>query len=257
MLLKQSMNVSLSEAPALLNTALQRLAAQSAACKLWSIVLTSSLLGLSLGRGTADSLLWAAVPVLLLSLADAAYLVQSRRIADLALKESVRAEDLFRMQAGSAGFAASFKSLGGLASFSVWPFYASLIATVLVLGQTAQPSATRPQFPAQTSPIAASPFQLNNARPASFTPSKGTPPFHPPTSQTLSRPSMPPTMGPSSRPNFPGTAIKSPAVPKGAAPMSRPATSTLAPRPQSTLPTSNTSQNASAKPVTGQTQPPK
>ena len=70
------MNVSSSEAQALPSVALQRLAAQRAASKLWSIVLTSVLLG-------------------------------------LAAKKTVRAEDLFRPLAGNAGLSTSIQSLGG------------------------------------------------------------------------------------------------------------------------------------------------
>ena len=209
------MNVSPTEAPALLNASLQRLAAQSAACKLWSIVLTSGLLGLAMVRGGDALLAWAAAPVLLLALADAAYLVQARRIAALAAKETVRAEDLFRLQSGSAGFAASIQTLGGLTSFSVWPFYTALATLVIVLGQTVLLPSKRPQFMPQNSSPIASPFQPNSPRPANSAPPMGVASFPPSPNPAVNRPNMPPLVGSASRPNFPGTVTKPSTVPGG------------------------------------------
>jgi hypothetical protein len=259
------MNVSSSEAPALLNTTLQRLAAQSAACKLWSIVLTSAVLVMTAERGGDGELLWAAAPALLLGLADAAYKVQAGRIAAWGAnaKETVRVEDLFRMQTGNSGFAASLQSLTGLISFSVWPFYVALTTLVIVLGQTAlhprgnsqflpqkpsingspyQPNTMRPDFSNQHGPSASSPgtgaYSSNSKmpRPTGFTPPKGGPSFQPPPNQnTLSRPTFPPKGAPTAKPNFPGTVTNSPAGPSSPPPPSanfnRPATNTFPPQP--------------------------
>lgn len=220
------------------------------------------LLGLAVGRGGDALLAWAAAPALLLALADAAYLVQSRRIAALAVKETVRADDLFRLQSGSAGFAASIQTLGGLASFSVWPFYAVITTMVIVLGQSVLLPPKKPQLLPQNSSFIASPHQPTASRPSSFTPPKGVPSFQTQPNHTVNRPSMPPMGVPASKPNFPGSGTKSPTVPGGSsstpAGLNRPSTNTFAPQPPKISPGSNTTLNSSfPKPGTSQTQPPK
>ena len=262
-LLQPIMNLSPPDAPALLNSSLQRLAAQSASCKLWSIILTSLVLVMAAGRAGAEVLLWAAAPSLLLALADAAYCVKTRRIATLAAKETVRAEDLFRMQSGSSGFSTSIQSLSGLASFSVWPFYTALTTMVIVLGQTVlvphnppingspyQPNTPRPAYSIQQSPSTPPPgavmypgtMQQTNG----FAAPNGAPQFQPPPNQiTVTRPNMPPMGVSSTKPNAPETVNKSPTFPGSSSPkpssLNRPTSNTFPPK---TAPAPYTTQNS-------------
>lgn len=156
------MNVSPSELTVLLNTSLQRLAAQSAACKLWSIVLTSLVLAMAAGRAGGEVLTWSAAPILLLALTDASYTAQSRRLAALADKEAIPPTELFRLQTETKGFSTSIQYLSGLGSFSVWPFYTVLSTMVIVLGLTVLPAKNSSQPP----PIMSSPYQPGTPRPA-------------------------------------------------------------------------------------------
>ena len=289
MLLKRRMNVSPSEVPTILNTSLQRLAAQSASCKLWSIVLTSLVLAMAAGRVGAEVLVWAAAPVLLLSLADAAYTVQARRLVALAAKETLQAEELFGTQTGNSSFSTSVQALKGLSSFSVWPFYSLLAMMVVVLGQIVLVPQNKPQFLPQNPSINASSFQSNATRSAfsnqqnpsslpstaagypgnlnmpklnNFAPPNGSPQFQPPPNQiNVTRPNMPPMGVPTSKPQLPGTATKPSTVPGSAPPtpasLNRPAPNTFTPPPKP-QPAPNATLNSSPpKPEASQTQPPK
>ena len=246
------MNVSPSEAPALLNTALQRLAAQSASCKLLSIVLTSLVLVMAAGRVGAEALVWAASPSLLLALADAAYKVLANRIAALAAKETVRAEDLFRIQSGNVGFGVAIQSLSGLTSFSVWPFYTTLTTIVIVLGQTVLVPQNKSQFLPQSPSINASPFQPNSSRPTNAGQQFQTPPNQ----INANRSIMPSTGGQTFIPNFPGVTTTPPTRPGSSS--TPPATNSFAPQPSKPKQTPNSPPNSvPPKLAPSQTQQPK
>lgn len=224
--------------------------------------MTSLLIGLAMVRGGEALLAWTAAPALLLALADAAYVGQSRRIAALSAKETVRAEDLFRMQSGNAGFSASIQTLGGLASFSVWPFYTALTTMVIVLGQTVLLPSKRPPFTPPNSSLIASPFQPNSPRPANSAPPMGVASFPASPNPAVNRPNMPPLGGPASRPNFPGTVTKPSTVPGGSSPtaagLNRPPTNTFPPQPPKIQPLPNATPNSPfPKPASSQIQPPK
>ncbi len=276
------MNVSPSEASTFLHSTLQRLAGQSATCKLWSVVLSSVVLALAAGRMGAEAMVWAAAPALLLALADATYKVQADRAAALAAKGTVRMEDLFRLQSGGGGLAGSVQTLGGLASFSVWPFYVTLATMVMVLGQTvltpqnkapfgppgalinggpSMPGVPRPAYAIQQGPTALPPGAVvypgvsNVAPPSSFTPSSGsqsfTPPPGAPKQVTVTRPNMPPMGVPASKASASGATAKAPPVGLPSPP-SQPAQNKLTPQPPKIQPAQNSS---ASKPAPTPTQP--
>lgn len=257
-----------------------------AACKLWSIVLTSLVLIMAAGRVGAEVLVWAAAPILLLALADAVYKVQATRIADLAAKETIRAEELFRIQAGNAGFAVSIQKLSGLASFSVWPFYGALSMMLLVMVHTVLQPQSKTLLAHQNSSFNGGPYLPNapgsfayaiqqspSTSPAGVVVNPGNSKFAqpsgeqafsqpPPNQITVTRPNLPPMGVPPSKSNTPGTTKKVLTVPGGPPPTpggpNRPAPNTFPPPKPNTQPTPNATQNAStAKPVPTQTPQPK
>lgn len=282
------MNVSPSEVPALLNSALQRLGAQSAACKLWSVLLTTGLLVFLAERGGGGAALaWAAAPALLLGLADAVYKAQAGRIAAMAGMKDLRPEDLFRVQAGSGGgIATAVRSLGGLASFSVWPFYLALAAMVLVLGQSGlltpgpgrpvlptgvyPPNTPRPAYTVQQGTSLAASGAGSAAYPAGVAQAQvqgqGQPSQVAPNPVTMTRPNLPPMGVPGPRPNAPGPNLRAPAMTGGAPPppanLSRAAPSTAAGAsgaatpPRAPLQPPKAAPAPSAAPAAAQTQAP-
>ena len=229
------MKVSQSESIGLLNTSLQRLSNQSASCKLWSAVLTSLVLVMAAGRAGAEVLIWAATPILILALADAAYTTQFYKLATLAAKDDVQISELFRLQVGTTGFSSSFQMLSGLGSFSVWPFYTVLATMVIVLGLTVlpakpssqippvmnnlyQPGTSRPAYTMQqgggVSPSGGMAYPGNpNMQPNGFTAPTASPSFQPP-NQTVTRPNIPPMGISVAKPNPQGVPAKPSVVPK-------------------------------------------
>lgn len=257
-------------APAMLHATLQRLAGQSAACKIWGAVLSATALLFAAGRAGGEPLLWAATPVILLALADAGYVGQSRRIAAYVArrepKELGNTKDIVHLLVQGSAFPEAFKSLASVLSLSVWPFYLSLAGLVAGLGMTVlvpknKPAPVLPSFP-QTTPAYTqqnSPFP--NPRPAntpvtparpfpgpsSTNPAFNTPAFPSPPKATTGANTRPATVRPQPTGNkqLPGpTGFTAPKLPPG--------TRTSAPAASSgtNSPTTTNPQPSSPSPVT-------
>lgn len=222
-----SSSISTAEAsPAVLYAALQRLAGQSAACKIWGIVLSAAALLFVAGRPGGEPLLWAAAPIVLLALADAGYVGQSRRIAAYVArrepKELGNPKDMVHLLVQGNTFPEAFKSLGSVLSLSVWPFYLALASLVVGLGMTVlvpknRPAPILPTFP-QTTPAYTqqnSPFPsprptnspVTPARPfpgpSSTNPALNTPAFPSPPKATTGANTRPATVRPQPTGNKP------------------------------------------------------
>ena len=115
----------------------QRMAENSRSCKVWCVTLVSAILVLVARTGDADHALIALAPTLLFYVLDAYYLVQERRFRNSynsfvvkVQNNKVKASDLFTVApSGSTPrefLWAMFKS------FSILPFYAVVVATILL-----------------------------------------------------------------------------------------------------------------------------
>lgn len=115
---------------------IQRMASNSASCKGWCITLTSAILVLVADKSKPDYALIAFIPILLFLALDAYYLALEKRFRnsynsfiEKLHRKSVTSIDLYAIvPSGNA-----INSLqAALKSFSVWPFYLTLIIMVLI-----------------------------------------------------------------------------------------------------------------------------
>lgn len=115
---------------------IQRMAANSASCKGWCIAITSAILILVADKSKPDYALIAFIPILLFLALDVYYLALEKRFRnsynlfiDKLHRKGIECADLYAISpTGSAP-----KAIGAsLVSFSVWPFYGTLMVMVLV-----------------------------------------------------------------------------------------------------------------------------
>lgn len=113
---------------------IQRMASNSAACKGWCIAIVSAILVLVADKGVPRHALIALLPTGLFLSLDVYYLSLEKRFRnsyntfiDKLHKQGIEAEDLYAMvPGGSAAKAAVHAAL----SFSVWPFYLTLVVMI-------------------------------------------------------------------------------------------------------------------------------
>jgi len=122
---------------------IQRMASNSASCKAWCITLVSAILVIVADKGRPNYALLALIPTLLFLVLDSYYLALERGFRESynsfigKLHEGkVRAEDVYYIVPQGRPVR---RLVGALLSFSVWPFYVTLIvmiwlAKVLVIG---------------------------------------------------------------------------------------------------------------------------
>ena len=128
----------------ILQGVIQRMAENSRSCKIWSVTLVSAILVLVARTGEPRHALLALAPVALFLLLDAYYLAQER-----AFRKSYEAfvaklhtgglepGDLYAVKPTGMGVRLVGACLG---SFSVWLFYAALIATIALAWLLVLPS---------------------------------------------------------------------------------------------------------------------
>ena len=112
------------------------MATNSASCKGWSIAITSAILVLVADKSKPDYALIALIPILLFLALDTYYLALEKRFRnsynsfiDKLHRGEIETSDLYAvMPTGSA--TSSFWA--SLLSFSIWPFYATLLVMVLL-----------------------------------------------------------------------------------------------------------------------------
>ena len=124
----------------LLLTMHERLASQSATCKLVGMVLAVAVLTAVSGR-TSAYLFLPLVPLLSALLLDAAYAARAgqalklmRGMAGGEAKATVSQWDMVAMHLAPQGLNAALPALGGVLLFSVWPFYLALGLIMTLLG---------------------------------------------------------------------------------------------------------------------------
>lgn len=119
---------------AMTQSVIQRMASNSASCKAWCITLVSAILVIVADKGKPNYTLIAAVPTFLFLVLDAYYLALERSFRDTYNSfiqklhaGQVVASDLYAVTLGGSvpkSFATSFLS------FSIWPFYATLVGMI-------------------------------------------------------------------------------------------------------------------------------
>lgn len=241
----------------LVHQTLQRLASQSAACKLWSAGLAAGVLAWAHSiRLGSQSMLWAVAPVGLLALADAAYATQaSRLLKKFRQGKKPGVEELLQTHAPLSG-ADTLGGLAGLLSASVWPYYVALTCAFLIAGhEPARPALPAPQHTgapginriAATNPPV--PREAQNAAPVRTPSMNGVQP------PAQLRPSPGATFSPTSsaRPKAPiNTAAQQPVTPP-VSPGKSPSTS----NPANTIPSGPTSTPATSPSPVKATEPSK
>lgn len=115
---------------------IQRMASNSASCKGWCIALTSAILVLVADKSRPDYALIAFIPILLFLSLDAYYLALEKRFRnsyntfiDKLHRKGIESTDLYAIMPSEDATKAIWAALR---SFSVWPFYLTLVIMVLV-----------------------------------------------------------------------------------------------------------------------------
>ena len=130
------------ESPAVLKhidiyqTLINRMAANSAACKQWAITLVSAILVFALEKGSAEAAAVALIPVLMFCFLDAYYLSLERKFRgayssflDKLHGSTLNINELYRVTVDRK-LPTNF--LSALLSWSVWPFYLGMMGLALL-----------------------------------------------------------------------------------------------------------------------------
>ena len=136
----ESSDKDTSQAMIMAHASVSRLAAQSAVCKLWGMILGVLILVVMMGRPGGDVFLWGLLPLILLVIADGCYFGKAVQLSTAVTKESTALQILKAHQSDGAGH--SFRTLSGILSLSVWPFYLCLGGAIVALGLTVLKSPT-------------------------------------------------------------------------------------------------------------------
>ncbi|MDB6139604.1 MAG: hypothetical protein JWO94_2676 [Verrucomicrobiaceae bacterium] len=228
----------------LTHASVQRLARQSAACKITSSVLSGAAMLFASGRTGGEGLLWAAAPIGLLALTDAGYAAKARSLVEMAgqygAAKSPKWSDLLHHEAASGGLKGAIQTLAAIASLTIWPFYLSLALLVGGLGSlqsTKVPMNLIPQ-PYPTAPATMQPYAGG--------PNGGFPQQHPVSAPygAAAQPPSPgaPVPGMNRTSRFPGTNPSAPGSNNlqrpGSAPVQAPSPLNRTPLPAPALPSS-------------------
>lgn len=116
---------------------IQRMASNSASCKAWCIALVSAILVIIADKGKPDYALIALIPTILFLVLDAYYLALEKAFRDSYNEfieklhsKSIHSSDLYVFSPKCSLFKAFIKSLR---SFSIWPFYLTLIVMIWIV----------------------------------------------------------------------------------------------------------------------------
>lgn len=125
----------------LLQSVINRMASNSAACKTWCLTLVSAVIVFATDKGRAPDSIWVALVPLVLSLfLDSYYLglerqfrgVYNRFIKKLHAGQAV-VEDLYVMSPDGGLSATLSETAKAVASFSIWPFYGLILVMLYAL----------------------------------------------------------------------------------------------------------------------------
>lgn len=167
-----------ASAVSLTHATIQRLARQSAVCKLASAVLGGVALLVAAGRVGGESLILAAAPLAVLAFVDGCYGAKARRLAAAAGQydggRAPKWSAFFENEAGPGGLRGAGQALAGVLSLSVWPYYVALGLLVAGVGHLAPATPTR--ITTSTQPFAGMPggTPVQGFNPGVATPSRPT-----------------------------------------------------------------------------------
>lgn len=118
-------------------SAIQRMASNSASCKAWCIALVSAILVIVADKGKPGYALIALIPTILFLVLDAYYLALEKAFRDSYNEfieklhsKTILSSDLYAISPKGSLLRAFIKSLR---SFSIWPFYLTLIAMIWIV----------------------------------------------------------------------------------------------------------------------------
>lgn len=116
---------------------IQRMAVNSTSCKGWCIAIVSAILVIITDKGNPNYSAIALIPVLLFSMLDTFYLALEKRFRssynqfiEKLHRNEISASDLYVIIPQGASIRTFVKSL---ISFSVWPFYITLLFMILIV----------------------------------------------------------------------------------------------------------------------------
>lgn len=124
----------------MIQSAIGRMAGNSASCKTWCVTLVTALFALAIDKSMPAALLVGLFPLSLLLFLDAYYLSIERDFVALydgfvkKLRASrAEAADAYSLTPGNSRFGQRLKAtLAAFGSLSVWPFYGLIFATLVV-----------------------------------------------------------------------------------------------------------------------------
>jgi len=125
----------------LLQTVINRMAANSSACKNWCITLVSAILAIIAAQdGKPEYVAVAAVPVILFLFLDCYYLALGKlfraiydEFVDTVHAERAKPSDLFLMMRSTSKRVGFCELINAVRSLSIWPFY-GLLGVMVVMG---------------------------------------------------------------------------------------------------------------------------
>jgi len=124
----------------ILQSIINRMGANSSACKSWCVALVSAIVVITADKGKPEFIMISFFPVFLFIFLDSYYLGLEKRFRDI-YNEFIKklhegkasVEDLFILTPGK-GFEVFFKATGqALISLSVWPFYVLLGVMLIIM----------------------------------------------------------------------------------------------------------------------------
>ncbi len=260
---------------AALHGAIGRHAANASRCKVWSGAIVTGLVLLAAGKAQMGALPWAAGVVVLLALAEAGQVALARFFTEAYNRFMAKvplnggnlpkAEEWLVLPAPVLGWRQAGLVLRALGSFSVWPFYAALLALLVTFHVQTSPSAAEKSHsaakPAPASVKSTVPMSVLSAptprpsQPSNATGAFPNGPAKPPGNSTQPRPPQPQNTFTPGKPATPPAAIRYPGIPPARPPQNTNTPPSALP-PQNATPPQNGAPPANgAVPPTGAAQP--
>lgn len=122
----------------LLQSVISRMALNSGSCKSWCITLVSGMLVVIIDKDLPILILLALMPTILFTLLDSYYLSMERCFREnykIFIKnlhnKTLTVEDLYQLKGPLGNKEAFIGALNAIRSFSVWPFYLFIIASII------------------------------------------------------------------------------------------------------------------------------
>jgi len=133
----------------ILQAVINRMAANSAACKTWCIALVSAVIVIIADKGSPSYVWISVVPIVLFFSLDSYYLGLENRFRERyngfirkLHADQAEVDDVFIVTPGGGAWDTIQATIGAVWSVSVWPFYGLLVAMLVVVRVWILPAAT-------------------------------------------------------------------------------------------------------------------